>query len=93
MAFATCITPSSLDQSCVHFLTQTIGSRFEKLKRRILRKHRLMSALVFMLYVLVLMFIICSAVLVAGQGLYTYELCVAGTWVCLIFYTFIKAIM
>jgi len=52
-----------------------------------------MSALVFMLYVLVLMFIICSAVLVAGQGLYTYELCVAGTWVCLIFYTLIKAIM
>ncbi|KAI4708383.1 hypothetical protein J4E89_007007 [Alternaria sp. Ai002NY15] len=52
-----------------------------------------MSALVFMLYVLVLMFIICSAVLVAGQGLYTYELCVAGTWVCLIFYTLIKAII
>ncbi|KAL1792120.1 hypothetical protein ACET3X_009871 [Alternaria dauci] len=52
-----------------------------------------MSTLVLMMYVLVLMFIICSAVLVAGQGLYTYGLCVAGTWVCLIFYTFIKAII
>ncbi|EAT85382.1 hypothetical protein SNOG_06731 [Parastagonospora nodorum SN15] len=30
-------------------------------------------------------------VLVAGQGLTTYNLCLVGTWVCLTFYTFTKA--
>ena len=88
-----CITSSSANQSCSYVLTQTTGSRFAKLKRSIMVKRSLMSTLVLMLYVLVLMFIICSAVLVAGQGLYTYGMCLAGTWVCLIFYTFIKAIM
>jgi hypothetical protein len=52
-----------------------------------------MSVLVLTLYVLVLMFIICAAVLVAGQGLYTHELCRAGTWICLMFYTAPKAVM
>ncbi|KAH7385662.1 hypothetical protein BKA66DRAFT_416306 [Pyrenochaeta sp. MPI-SDFR-AT-0127] len=34
-----------------------------------------------------------SAVMVAGQGLHNYALCFAGTWVCLMFYTSIKAII
>ncbi|KNG51420.1 hypothetical protein DDE82_000738 [Stemphylium lycopersici] len=42
---------------------------------------------------LVLLFIIISDVLVAGQGLYTHTLCVVGTWICLMFYTGIKAVI
>jgi hypothetical protein len=47
--------------------------------------------LVLIIYLLVLLFIVAAATLVAGQGLTTYKLCRAGTWVCLILYTFIKA--
>jgi hypothetical protein len=43
------------------------------------------------IYTLVSAFILAAAVLVAGQGLTTYKLCLAGTWVCLILYTFTKA--
>ena len=74
-------------------LTATTGSRSGKLRRSIVVKRSLMSTLVVILYMLVVMFIICSAVLAAGQGLYTRALCVAGTWTCLMFYTFIKGIM
>jgi hypothetical protein len=52
-----------------------------------------MSILVLILYFIVMAFIVCSAVMVAGQGLYTSALCVGGTWICLIFYTFAKGIM
>lgn len=80
--------------SCCHGHSLTIaGSRASKLRRNIVVKRSLMSTLVLILYILVLMFIICSAVLVAGQGLYTRALCVAGTWSYLMFYTFIKGIM
>jgi hypothetical protein len=74
-------------------LTPIVGSRFTKLKKSIVSKRSVTSTLVLVLYILVLGFIICSTVLVAGQGLNTYALCNAGTWVCLIFYTFIKATM
>ena len=53
-------------------------------------KRNFISILVLVIYTLVLTFIILSAVLVAGQGLHNYRLCVAGTWVCLILYTFTK---
>jgi hypothetical protein len=76
-----------------HILTPMTGSRYTKLKRSIVLRHSLLSTLLAILYVLVMMFIICSAVLVTGQGLYTHALCVAGTWVCLMFYTSIKAVM
>ena len=46
-----------------------------------------------MMYILVLMFIICSAVMIAGQGLYNYDLCFAATWICLILYTLPKLVM
>ncbi|KAF1837226.1 hypothetical protein BDW02DRAFT_577321 [Decorospora gaudefroyi] len=78
---------------CMMVLSLLLGFRFTKLKRSIVSNRSFVSMLVLTLYVLVLMFIICSAVLVAGQGLYTHALCRAGTWVCLIFYTFIKAII
>ena len=52
-----------------------------------------MPILVLGLYIEVLIFIMVSVVLVAAQGLYNYALCRAGTWVCLMFYTTIKAIM
>jgi hypothetical protein len=38
----------------------------------------------------VIIFIITSTTLVAGQALTTYRLCVVGTWICLILYTFTK---
>lgn len=53
-------------------------------------KRNCISILVLIIYTLVLIFIILSAILVAGQGLQTYKLCVAGTWVCLLLYTFTK---
>jgi hypothetical protein len=49
--------------------------------------------LVLALYFVVMSFIVCSAVMVAGQGLHTKALCIGGTWICLIFYTFAKGIM
>lgn len=52
-----------------------------------------MPILVLALYIELFVFIIVSAVLIAGQGLVDYALCRAGTWVCLMFYTTIKAIM
>lgn len=42
------------------------------------------------MYITVICYIIVAAVLVSGQGLYTYELCNAGTWVCLMFYIMAK---
>lgn len=45
-----------------------------------------MSPLLLAKNIIVICYIVVSAALVSGQGLYTYELCVAGTWVCLMFY-------
>lgn len=74
-------------------LTEAIGSRFARLRRSIVLKRSLMSLLVVFLYILVFIFIIVSDTLVSGQGLHTESLCMAGTWVCLCFYTLIKATM
>jgi hypothetical protein len=52
-----------------------------------------MSPLLFVMYIAVICYIMVSAALVSGQGLYTYELCNAGTWVCLMFYILIKGIV
>lgn len=49
-----------------------------------------MSPLLLAMYITVMCYIIISAALVSGQGLYTYELCDAGTWVCLMFYIMAK---
>lgn len=49
-----------------------------------------MSPLLLGLYITVICYIVVSAALVSGQGLYTYELCNAGTWVCLMFYIMAK---
>jgi hypothetical protein len=47
--------------------------------------------LVLIIYILVLAFILTSAVLVSGQGLTTYTICRAGVRACLFLYTFTKA--
>ncbi|KAF9696182.1 hypothetical protein EKO04_006067 [Ascochyta lentis] len=52
-----------------------------------------MSVLLLVMYIAVLCYIVVSAALVSGQGLYTYALCDAGTWVCLMFYIMIKGIV
>lgn len=52
-----------------------------------------MSILLLAMYVTVLLYITVSVALVSGQGLYTYELCNAGTWVCLMFYIMAKGIV
>ncbi|KAJ4326069.1 hypothetical protein N0V94_000231 [Neodidymelliopsis sp. IMI 364377] len=49
-----------------------------------------MPILLLAMYITVICYIIVSAVLVSGQGLYTYELCDAATWVCLMFYIMAK---
>jgi hypothetical protein len=66
------------------------GSRFGTLKHSILIKRNFISLLVLVIFALVLVFIVTATVLVAAQGLKTYRLCLAGTWVCLILYTFTK---
>jgi hypothetical protein len=53
-------------------------------------KRNFISMLVLVIYISVLVFIVTATVLVAAQGLKTYRLCLAGTWVCLILYTFTK---
>ncbi|OAG12864.1 uncharacterized protein CC84DRAFT_1080632 [Paraphaeosphaeria sporulosa] len=45
------------------------------------------------MYIAVLSFIICSAVMLAGQGLYNYGLCFGATWICLILYTVAKFVI
>lgn len=69
------------------------GSRVQRLKRSIRSKRNLMSILLLAMYVVVICYIIVSVALVSGQGLYTYELCDAGTWVCLMFYIMVKGIV
>lgn len=49
-----------------------------------------MSPLLLAMYMIVICYIIVAAALVSGQGLYTYKLCDAGTWVCLMFYIMAK---
>lgn len=49
-----------------------------------------MSPLLLAMYITVICYIVVSAALVSGQGLYTYQLCDAGTWVCLMFYIMAK---
>jgi hypothetical protein len=53
-------------------------------------RRNLMSLLLIFMLLDVMCYIIVSAALVAGQGLYTYGLCSAGTFVCLAFYLAIK---
>jgi hypothetical protein len=60
------------------------------LKRSISKKRSFISMLVLIIYTLVVLFLATSTTLVAGQALTTYKLCVAGTWICLILYTFTK---
>ncbi|KAF3005671.1 hypothetical protein E8E13_004559 [Curvularia kusanoi] len=63
-----------------------LGSRVHRLKRTIRSRRNLTGMLLLGMYITVICYIIVAAVLVSGQGLYTYELCAAGTWVCLMFY-------
>ena len=60
------------------------------MKRGIRSRRNLMSPLLLAMYITVICYIAVSAALVSGQGLYTYELCDAGTWVCLMFYIMAK---
>ena len=53
-------------------------------------RRNLMSLLLIFMLLDVMCYIVVSAAMVAGQGLYTYALCSAGTFVCLAFYLAIK---
>ncbi|KAJ4986946.1 hypothetical protein SVAN01_07624 [Stagonosporopsis vannaccii] len=75
---------------CSTVLAFLLGSRIHRLKRAIRSRRNLMSPLLLALYITVICYIVVSAALVSGQGLYTYELCDAGTWVCLMFYIMAK---
>lgn len=66
------------------------GSRVHRLKRGIRSRRNLMSPLLLAMYITVICYIIVAAALVSGQGLYTYKLCDAATWVCLMFYIMAK---
>jgi hypothetical protein len=74
-------------------LTSKVGSRFVRLRKYGFSKRNITSILVIVLNSIVMTFVVCSAVMVAGQGLHTHALCVGGTWICLIFYTLAKGIM
>lgn len=56
-------------------------------------KRNMTFTLVLLLYVLLMMFVIALLVLHSGQGLYTYNLCLATTWVCLVLYALTKSVM
>lgn len=85
-----CLNSPWLSNQISNILT---GSRIIKLKRSVFMKRNLMSTLVFALYVVVLSYIAVAVALVSGQGMWNNNLCVAGTWVCLMFYTGSKAIL
>lgn len=53
-------------------------------------KRNIMSILVLIIWILVLVLIILSTVLVSGQGMFNFQLCKAGTWVCLVLYCMTK---
>ncbi|KAH6638501.1 hypothetical protein C7974DRAFT_391701 [Boeremia exigua] len=67
-------------------LSFLLGSRIHRLKRTIRSRRNLTGLFLLGTYIVVICYIVVAAALVAGQGLYTYELCSAGTWVCLMFY-------
>ncbi|KAJ4407013.1 hypothetical protein N0V91_004179 [Didymella pomorum] len=48
------------------------------------------SIIVLILYFLVFAFIFASAIMLAGQGLFSHNLCFSATWICLILYTACK---
>ncbi|KAH6614981.1 hypothetical protein C7974DRAFT_56898 [Boeremia exigua] len=75
---------------CSTTLAFLLGSRIQRLKRGIRSRRNLMMPLLLAMYLTVICYIVTSAALVSGQGLYTYELCDAGTWVCLMFYIMAK---
>ncbi|KAH4180725.1 hypothetical protein HBI25_177320 [Parastagonospora nodorum] len=81
----------AMSLSLMGILSFLLGSHFSKLKHNISVQRNFISLLVLVIYTLVLAFILAATVLVAGQGLTTYNLCLVGTWVCLTFYTFTKA--
>lgn len=56
-------------------------------------KRNMTFTLVRLLYVLLMVFTIILVVLHSGQGLYTYKLCLATTWVCLVLYAMAKSAM
>jgi len=66
------------------------GARIRQFKRSLRMRRNLMSLLLIFMLLDVMCYIIVSAAMVAGQGLYTYALCSAGTFVCLAFYLAIK---
>jgi hypothetical protein len=66
------------------------GSRIHRLKRCIRSRRNYTALLLLAMYTTVICYIIVAAALVSGQGLYTYQLCDAGTWVCLMFYIMAK---
>lgn len=70
-----------------------LGSRFNRLRRNAGMKRNMTFTLVLLLYVLLMMFVIALLVLHSGQGLYTYNLCLATTWVCLVLYALTKSVI
>ncbi|KAF1923939.1 uncharacterized protein M421DRAFT_425280 [Didymella exigua CBS 183.55] len=75
---------------CTTILAFLLGSRIRRLNRGIRSRRNFMAPLLLAIYITVACYIIISAALVSGQGLYTYKLCDAGTWVCLMFYIMAK---
>ncbi|CAI6339239.1 unnamed protein product [Periconia digitata] len=74
-------------------MTVLLGSRFSQLKKRAISKRNFTCMLVLSLYVLVMGFFLGLLILHTGQGLYTYQLCFALTWVCLVFYAMAKSVI
>ncbi|KAF2650780.1 hypothetical protein K491DRAFT_608173 [Lophiostoma macrostomum CBS 122681] len=78
---------------CMMVLSLMLGSRFSKLRKNAMMKRNITSILVLILYVLVISFIVCTAVMLSGQGLYNHGLCTAATWICLLLYTAVKLVI
>ncbi|PSN73492.1 hypothetical protein BS50DRAFT_607105 [Corynespora cassiicola Philippines] len=74
-------------------LSLLLGTRLSSLKHSLLMKRNIMTYHVSGLYLVVLVYIVVACVMVSGQGMWNYSLCVAGTWICLMFYTIAKAII
>jgi hypothetical protein len=74
-------------------LTSHLGARFNRLRKSAIMSRNITSIIVLILYFLVFAFIFASAIMLAGQGLFSHNLCFSATWICLILYTACKGTM
>ncbi|KAH7128557.1 hypothetical protein B0J11DRAFT_408135, partial [Dendryphion nanum] len=78
---------------CMMLLSTLLGSRFGRLRNSAFIKRKCSSMLILTLYFIVMSFIVCATVMLAGQNIHVQRLCYMATWICLGFYFTCKLVI